>query len=358
MKKIFTINVLIFVSFSMLLISCKTKKERADFTLDLIVTFNLDGGTDNLLPDDIKQIYSPVENDNCTKRIFVSSGKIKRVDIATMPEVIIKDEDNLSTWVQKKTSGQTTKMIRDNIAKSLSGVSIKNLLSNSNPSLEDKIAGLNQYLNLNNHYDLILVYSDQMKTDTVWNTFKLLHSPDSIQNSLSLLICQNSKSKILIIYNPPTFENKDSVIVNQPQIGSNGNGSSSDNGADALYKILHQKRITCQPSDRTKLDEELKKAELTYPTDYRFTFERSVINVYGHKTHNEAFMLIYNAAEKSIKSGKAKDLIQVMNSEGELKGVNHDYWRLTDHPEWTQIMKALNTNNQSLIPTAFNSAEE
>ena len=226
-----SLTIFLFISFLCSCSSCK-KKERVDFTIDLVTTINIDGGTDNKLPETLHPIYYPIENENCNTQIFVPTGKIKRIDFTNKVDVIVKDEENASTWVQKKTSGQTTKMIKDNMIKSLKEISIKGLQDNVTHTKEEQLISINNFLKQNNNYDSIIVYSNENKgeicwksfyiikqnkqVDTIWKSYQLFHSVDTIQKFLNLMACEKPKCKILIIFNPPSIANEQQDFTSDP----------------------------------------------------------------------------------------------------------------------------------------------
>jgi hypothetical protein len=116
---------------------------------------------------------------------------------------------------------------------------------------------------------------------------------------------------------------------------------------DNELKKLRERRIAARASDRSAILEAFVTAEKQYPNDYRFPYERAkfAIKVLETHSHDEAFAALSLAAERAIASGKAHEMLDSLQADKAA-----DFHKLSHgHVEWTQLQKALQSNDKSLV---------
>ncbi|PWT87576.1 MAG: hypothetical protein C5B55_14550 [Blastocatellia bacterium] len=110
---------------------------------------------------------------------------------------------------------------------------------------------------------------------------------------------------------------------------------------------LRAERLNIAASDRPRLIQSILGLEKRYPNDYRFPYERAklAINQQDKMSHEEAFSALSLAAEKAIKSERAEEMLDGLETDK-----TTDFHKLSHgHREWTQIVDALKGNDVTLL---------
>lgn len=117
------------------------------------------------------------------------------------------------------------------------------------------------------------------------------------------------------------------------------------NAADEEIKLLRERRIEAEPSERLEIISALEQAENKYPNDYRFPYELSKLSIKGRVSHHEAFENLTRAAQRAIDSGQAD---QMLNSF--MADKNGDFHKLSHgHHEWEAIEQALRNKDKEVL---------
>ncbi len=101
---------------------------------------------------------------------------------------------------------------------------------------------------------------------------------------------------------------------------------------DERYSDLAAEAQIATGADLPVVDRRLEAAEREFPSDYRFTYERATLAVYGRAEHHEAFFHLRRAAEKAIGTERAGEMLDRLEHDGEADGrlrklaVGHDEW--------------------------------
>jgi len=113
---------------------------------------------------------------------------------------------------------------------------------------------------------------------------------------------------------------------------------------DAALERLRLLRATDRDDDHSKILQKFSETERKYANDYRFPYERARVLAAGRKK-KEAFAALSRAAQKAIQGGKASEMLQSMNKDsgGDFQSLSHG------SREWTQVQKALKTNDASMV---------
>ena len=109
--------------------------------------------------------------------------------------------------------------------------------------------------------------------------------------------------------------------------------------SEALYRQLREKARMTSGETVVAVDELLRAAESEFPLEFRFSYERAKLVVFGRHKHHEAFGRLRRAAEKAIETGRSEAMLEMLRSDGAQNG---PFWKLTrGHSEWHQMLAAL-----------------
>ncbi len=109
--------------------------------------------------------------------------------------------------------------------------------------------------------------------------------------------------------------------------------------AAGAYKNLAVETRNAEGAGLLTIDRRLEAAEREFPSDYRFTYERARLAVYGRAEHHEAFYHLRRAAEKAIATERAREMLNRLEQDG---GPHGRFRRLAiGHREWTALRDAL-----------------
>ena len=118
------------------------------------------------------------------------------------------------------------------------------------------------------------------------------------------------------------------------------------NPEDELNK-LREKRLSASASERQRVFQAFAKVEKQYPRDYRFPYERAKLAAKGSKSasRSAAFKALNTAAEKAIKTGKANEMLNGLESDksGDFNQISQGRY------EWARIVAALKKRDTSLL---------
>ncbi len=108
---------------------------------------------------------------------------------------------------------------------------------------------------------------------------------------------------------------------------------------DERYADLAVEAQVADGAELLEADRRLEAAEREFPSDYRFTYERAALAVYGRAKHHEAFYHLQRAADKAIATVKAREMLGQLKQDGGAKGRLR---RLAvGHREWSVLHEAL-----------------
>ena len=109
-------------------------------------------------------------------------------------------------------------------------------------------------------------------------------------------------------------------------------------------KKLREKGLTAKASERPRILQAFAKVEKQYPRDYRFPYERAKLAVKGSQ-RAEAFKALNTAAEKAITTGKANEMLSVLDNDK-----SGDFSKLSQgRYEWSRLVAALKKKDTSLL---------
>jgi len=98
---------------------------------------------------------------------------------------------------------------------------------------------------------------------------------------------------------------------------------------------------------------DIARMEREFPNDYRFPYERAKMAASDAKSLDQVFQALFIAAQKAIKSGKATEMLQVLDTDKV-----REFRKLArGHGEWGQIVQSLKNRDATLLATNTHSAQ-
>ena len=122
---------------------------------------------------------------------------------------------------------------------------------------------------------------------------------------------------------------------------------STARSEDDALKTLRERRTGATTSDRPAILRAFASAEKQYPNDYRFPYERAKLAIIGSRSssHDEAFVALSLAAQKAIKAGRAREMLERLEGDAD-----SDFHRLSHgHHQWKELLEVLKHKDTSLL---------
>ena len=117
--------------------------------------------------------------------------------------------------------------------------------------------------------------------------------------------------------------------------------------AASLYRRLRATAPNSSGESVLVIDERLKAAESEFPLEFRFSYERATLAVFGRHDHHEAFRRLRRAAEKAIETGRSEAMLEMLAKDGAPSG---PLWKLArGHSEWRRILAALERSDRDAL---------
>ena len=132
---------------------------------------------------------------------------------------------------------------------------------------------------------------------------------------------------------------------------------------DERYADLMAEVQNAAGADLLAVDGRLEAAEREFPSDYRFTYERATLAVFGRAEHHEAFYHLRKAADKAIGTERTREMLDRLERDGGAKGPLRKL--AVGHHEWSALREALENRDrdrlwrrhESHIPPSDHSAD-
>jgi serine/threonine protein kinase len=120
--------------------------------------------------------------------------------------------------------------------------------------------------------------------------------------------------------------------------------TTTADSADSEFKALRDRRSDPTAAQKPEFEAALKLAESKYPNDYRFTYERARSRV-SQPGHGETFNLLFQAGQKAIDNGKAKEMLSDL-----MRDKDGEFYRLSrGHSQWNVLLEALTNNDREAL---------
>ncbi len=139
------------------------------------------------------------------------------------------------------------------------------------------------------------------------------------------------------------------------QIVPVSSGASGVSGASSVAKQVVEERYAhlaaevqeAAGADRLELDRRLQAAEREFPSDFRFTYERATLSVYGRADHHEAFFHLFRAAEKAVATRRGPEMLDRLQRDAR---PDERLSRLAvGHHEWSVLNETLENLDTSRL---------
>ncbi len=116
---------------------------------------------------------------------------------------------------------------------------------------------------------------------------------------------------------------------------------------DERYADLAAEAQIAAGAELLAVDRRLEAAEREFPSDYRFSYERGTLAVYGRAEHHEAFYHLSRAAEKAIGTDRTREMLSRLERDGSPDGRLR---RLAvGHDEWSALHEALENRDRDRL---------
>ncbi|GEM_PF-4255200 len=315
------------VSFT--LIGCPPQLQKKEFDLTIIVADRLGVNKSEKLPQRVIDLCLPIEG--CGTFLLVPKPKLRPLG---------QDESTAMSLEAKVSGGfsgdpNNPNLITRTIQRTLEETEIGEMFTVHND--HDMRSVFEMELEAARSEAVILYLPGGSHEKTI-KGFKVYNTVDSVRLAIIEEICnKKSTSSVVLFYGAPTAKR-----IPPPPVTHTGETPSPEN-ADRDYQEFIQWRDahTHTPSDISK---QLEALEERHGHDYRFTLERVRVSIYGFHDHPLAFKFLRVSAEKAIKNGRAKELLDILKDQesDRVKG----FWKLATHPhDWNPIIEALQEEN-------------
>ena len=356
--------------------SCGSSQQQGPvkhFSLTLALSESV-GDAGSALPEDIKAMFMPLEAKNCPGILFIPDVKIIRLDIQeAKPEELDLGQDQNAV---QKAAGQAPKAekarsVRENALKIQQITSLMAQPSGPNSVTIDNIKKL-----LLANQPVLTTEGTQQSMGGILsaNNITVARSPNELITKLTTTFCSKPGAKpqltsCIIIYKPGTLVSETASIspTSIPSAGGETKNPTpspptdlpqppqSHDDADKLYDqlSLDVRQAIAGQINKKAVHAKLAKAQAEMTWDYRFTYERAKLAVYGTQKHDEAFYHLYRAAEIAIENGEADKMLKAVENdsseEGPLHKLKHGHDKHEEEYQMSTILEALRTKNASLV---------
>ena len=325
------------------------------------------GDNGNPLPEDIKALMMPVQAKNCSGILFIPDVKMVRLDVegAQPVELDLGQEQNaIQRAAGQAPNPDKARSVRE---QSLQKQQITSLMAQSSGPEAVTNENIKRLLSSPSSEHLF-TYAGTQKVISLLNMNRVIVAGDTsdLHAKIGLTFCSRPGEKppnqlptAVIIYKPGTAI-EDNVAIAPPSSSPAGpsniasplaspdihTNKTNKEDADAALKQLSTDLASAasDPAKRKAAHAELAKAQAEFTWDYRFSYERAKLAVYGKAHHDEAFYHLFRAAEIAINNGDGDKMLQALQNDG-----NGGFHNLTDHGEWQTILNALRTKNSELV---------
>lgn len=363
--KISIFLMLVLASFGLL--SCGSKPGQGPvkhFPLTLALSGPI-GDTGNPLPDDIKALLMPIQVKNCSGILFIPDVRILRLDIegAQPIELDLGQEQNaIQRAAGQASNPDKARSIRE---QSLQKQQITSLMAQ--PEGPEKVANDNlKKLLGSSTNEHLFTYAGTQRAIKLLNVSRITIANDTndLFSKIGSTFCSRPGEKpaaqlqpAVVIYKPGTAvddtaiaQSAESAQSKSPADGATipagtQNQPSKENADAALNQLSSDIQTAANdPAKKKAVHAQLAKAQADFSWDYRFTYERAKLAVYGKAHHDEAFYHLYRAAEIAINNGDSERMAQALQNDS-----NGPFHNLTDHSEWQTVLNALRTKNSEIV---------
>jgi hypothetical protein len=324
------------------------------------------GESGSSLPEDAKAIFMPIESKNCSGFLFVPDVQLLRLDIQGGNSINLdlgQDRNAIQVGLGKPLTPQKARATRE---QALNGLTIVPLMAQPTGSVAASTENLKKLDNTSSNHYLLIMGSGQQTTDSSNNDRIIgVRDVNELTTKMALAFCNRAGQKpsdqppsFTIVYKSGTGGYQPSLVdaaspkpitAEATPTGSPTNVKGSQVDADAaLGQLIKEEQFALTDQTKKKSTQaKLAKAQAEYSWDFRFTYERAKLAVYGTASHDEAFYHLYRAAEIAIENGDQEKMLQALQNDSGEEGSFHKLSH--GHQQWTTLFQALQTRNSGLV---------
>lgn len=319
------------------------------------------------LPEDIKAMFMPLEGKHCPGVLFIPDVKVIRLDVQeAKPEELDLGQDQNAV---QKAAGQAPKPEKARSVRedALKKQQVTSLMAQPGGQKTLTIDNIKKLLVTNQHTFTTEGTQQAMGGILSANNVTIARSPSELLSKLTSTFCSKPGSKpqlapCVIIYKPGTLVSESPSTETTTNATPGGDTKTtpppaepphspqSHDDANKLYDQLSTevRQAIAGQKEKRAVHAQLAKAQAEMTWDYRFTYERGKLAVYGTAKHDEAFYHLYRAAEIAIENGEADEMLRRL--QGDI-GEDGPFHRLSHgtHPEWKTLLQSLQTKNSRLV---------
>lgn len=290
------------------------------------------------LSDDLVSLFTPLES--CRDRLFVPDVKIARLDIRGENSEEL-DLGSDSDWIMDLLGIRPdTSKAREVRRMALDTMVLTSLMSRRKGDSQPAAKNVRRLIKMRRSVYLI-GDTQNLGIDTVDRGYMVIAgSLDSVRSRLGNDLCRervldDERGITVIIYTHVDSSHTPVPIPPPPSPATPCDSLSYDTLAKRARRILNGDTTISQRA----VDAQLAKGQAEHSWDYRFSYERAKLAVYGVHRHDEAFYLLNHAAEIAMENGDADDMVIRLYEDGPDK---RPLWKLAHgHEEWEELLAAL-----------------
>jgi len=327
-----------------------------EFKMTIVLGSSLAVGT---YPADMISLALPEQDGACGKVAFLPQVQLVQLDQGTTPVSIVAGRrgDWIST-VQQFYGQQTIARLRREMELSLRGQSVPESLTKDSTAREADVRAAVASFVASSGVERVYVLGDSPATAFGGASVASSSSVEEIGRRIAASLCVAERRRealppVMVLYRPPMLARDGPAAA--PAGGGEGERSAlpehepipEDDAATILLASLIERGRTTSRTGLKAIDAAFKEAQEQHPHDYRFSYERAALAIYGVQAHHEAFRLLYHAAEIAIVNDEAADMLETATTDANEEGRFHKLAH--GHGEWREMLRALKTRDAALV---------
>lgn len=310
------------------------------------------------LPDEIKTMCRPVEAKTCPGTLFIPEVRVLRLDLQDAQAMDLhfgKEQNAIQKALGKQLTPEKARLARE---KGIGDQQITPLLAQPKGPWANTVRNTSRLLASARGGHVLATKEARriLEAGSGESDVQVVNDIDELISQMAEHLCDKRNQKSEATSFVVLFSGEDAVdqadaptAPSKPTETTSTRSSSLQAQADAtLNKLLGEVQAAKEGRiSKAQVHEHLAAAQNTNSWDYRFTYERATLSVYGTKEHDEAFHHLYRAAEIAIENSKAEKMIEQLKGDAREDGPLH---RLSHgHKDWTTLIHALETKDSHLV---------
>ena len=333
-----------------------------------------DAGTP--LPDEIKAMFMPLEAKHCSGILFVPDVKVIRLDVqGALPEDLNFPQEQNAI---QRAAGQVPNpnKARSTREEALKKQVITLLMAQPAGPATTTTENIRKLVAVPTNQRIFTFAGTQQALPNVLNPSKVTVATDTsdLLAQIGSTFCGRPGEKppdqlptYVVVYKPGTITGerleardatKSGTAADNNSTSPSGTATRSSEAQEAADALFSELSVEVQgalndPARKRAVHARLATAQAEKSWDYRFTYERAKLAVYGTLKHDEAFYHLYRAAEIAIENGDAENMLNVLKRDLEenrpLHKLKHEHDKAEEEYQISTILKALETRDANLV---------